>query len=166
MFSFTEIPTVKMIARNERTPMVGPPEGPPLWYECGAWAPTGQAGGDRGAPMAGPPEGPSSRHEEDEAPMASPPEEPQSRREEDEALVAAPPPPRGRHCLMERVPGGRPGKRGTKRGDPHLVESMERGQLPVRAVLPHPETIGAAAGRDEGHFHPAPFQIVRSALIK
>lgn len=45
-------------------------------------------------------------------------------------------------------------------------EALKHGIDPARAVLSHPKTTSAAEGRDEGHFHPAPFQIVRSQLTK
>lgn len=135
--------------------MAGRPEGPPLWYECGAWAPTGQAGGDRGAPMAGPPEGPPSRHEVDEAPMAGPPEEPPSRHEEDEAPVAA-------------SPKGPPLPYGACAGRPSGQARDEEGGSPPcgeHGAWPAPSASGPAPPRDDrccgrkrrGSLSPCPF---------
>lgn len=58
--------------RNERAPMAGPPEGPPL---CEAGAPIEQASGDGENLMAGPPVEPPS-HPDDEEPGARGPAQP------------------------------------------------------------------------------------------
>lgn len=111
--------------------MTGPPVGPPLWHVCDAWAPTRPAGKDGGAPIA-PPDGPPSQHEEDEA------------------LVAAPQRPPLPHEACAGMPSGQ-----ARDGEEvsHLVKSMERGKLPVGAVLPRPVMTGAAVRETRATFN-------------